>query len=241
MKTLFVILISIFVLCCGMPSNNMLSNKMMNELSTQNLELLPRKEELKNLCKSISVLEAILCPEWEYRYYSYNNNWSEEEEVFEMRDGQGDQMLILFNKNGVVINGFAHESIMRNWKGIRENIPDEFKEFIFGEPVKSIGTTFCIWQTKSDRKWQVGDINFPENNYLDGSKDLLKILDGKPDTYKNWAIEYYELDELSIELVEKVYNHKLLTKELINKMNPKLSDIDKLESDLKEIGYKYEL
>ena len=212
----------------------------MNKLSTQNLELLPSSRELKKLCKSISVLEAILSPEWDYRYYSYNNKWSEEEEVFEMRNGQGDQMLILFSENGVIINGFACESIMRNWKGVRDNIPIEFNEFIYEEPVKSIGTTFCIWKTDDDRKWQIGNIDFPENSYLDGSNELLKILDGKPETYKNWAVGYYEIDELLIEFVERVYNHEVMTVELVNKINPNLKDFNKLKFDLTEIGYAFD-
>ncbi|MCD7930494.1 MAG: hypothetical protein LUH15_03550 [Tannerellaceae bacterium] len=46
-------------------------------------------------------------PEWEYRYYSYNRKWSDKEEVFEMKNGSGDQMLILFREEGCVINGFT--------------------------------------------------------------------------------------------------------------------------------------
>jgi hypothetical protein len=98
-----------------------------------------------------------------------------------MRNGQGDQMLIVFSENGTCINGFAHESEMNGWKnvaiegkksfseiffgsnsesktkltqvipiGIIDELPKVFNEFIFGEPVKSIGTTFCIWQNKTD-------------------------------------------------------------------------------------------
>ena len=40
---------------------------------------------------------------------------------------------------------------------------------------------------------------------------------------------------------EKIYNHELLTIELVNKINPNLNDIDKLKADLDEIGYEYKL
>ncbi|MDF1698687.1 MAG: hypothetical protein P1U56_22735 [Saprospiraceae bacterium] len=34
-------------------------------------------------------MEAIISPEWEYRYYSYQKDWSEIEEFCEMRNGHG--------------------------------------------------------------------------------------------------------------------------------------------------------
>jgi hypothetical protein len=248
----------------------------MRKLSTDNLNLLPDPSKLKNICKSISALEAIICPEWEYRYYSYQKDWSETEEFCEMRNGQGDQMLIIFCGNGTCINGFAHESEMNGWKdeeieektsffkkilvskkdtkmeliqvipnGVVDELPNVFNQFIFGEPVKSIGTTFCIWQNETDIDWKIGKINLPKDEYKDGSSDLLKLLDGKPSTYKNWAEEYYEEDfkerELKLELVEKIFNGVEITKELVKEINPELVNFDKLKSDLDEIGYKNQL
>lgn len=197
----------------------------MPKLSTENTHLIPSPIKLQQICKSIAALEAIICPEWEYRYYSYQKEWSPEEECCEMRDGQGDQMLILFSPKGAVINGFAHESKMSGWrkvpinekksffdklfssqkkskteliqviaKGVIDELPGVFNEFILGEPVRSIGTTFCIWHTKSDERWKTGRIDLPKDEYKDGSSDLLQLLDGNPRSYKEWAEEYYEED-----------------------------------------------
>ena len=248
----------------------------MNKISTENLELLPNSKDLQSLCKSVSVLEAIICQDWDYRYFSYQKDWSETEEFCEMRNGQGDQILIAFNNQNVVINGFAHESEMNGWKsipidenksffkklieskketetklvqkiwkGVLDELPNVFNEFIFGEPVKSIGTTFCIWKTKVSKKWEIGKIEFPKDNYKDGSKDLLELLDGNPLTYKNWAEDYYEEKfenrKLKIEFVEKIYNGTKITKELVLEINPDLEDFEQLKSDLNEIGYESEL
>jgi len=245
----------------------------MNQLSTENLNLLPNPSELKRICKAISALEAIICPEWEYRYYSYQKDWSETEEFCEMRNGQGDQMLIAFSENGTCINGFAHESELNGWKnipvgekksfveklfgskkeikteltqeiasGILSELPKIFNEFILGEPVKSIGTTFCVWQTKTDNNWKIGEVELPKDDYKDGSSDLLQLLDGKPMTYKNWAEEYYEENfdenELKLELVEKIFNGTVITKKLVNEINPELNDFEQLKSNLNEIGYE---
>ena len=192
-----------------------------------------------------------------------------------MRNGQGDQMLIIFSEEITCINGFAHESIMNGWKnihieekksfaaklfgskkgfkteltqiipkGIVDNLPIIFNDFIFEEPVKSIGTTFCIWQTKSDSNWRIGNVNLPNDEYKDGSRDLLELLDGKPLTYKNWAEEYYEESfedtELKLELVEKIYDGSIITKEIVLEINPDLIDFAQLISDLDEIGCKYQ-
>ena len=240
------------------------------KISTKNLEGIPEIQTLKNLCKSISALEAIICRDWELRYYSYQNNWDEElgEEYFEMRNGQGDQFSILFSKFGAIINGFAHESEMANWeeivieqkgflkkmfgkketemkqniwKGVIENIPDEFKHFIFGEPIKSIGTTFCIWRKNDETKWNIGEIDFPKDKYADGSSDLLYILDNNPATYRKWALEYYdehfEDRKLKIETVKHFYDSQKITKKIVLELNPEIEDFEELKNELREIGY----
>ena len=226
----------------------------MKQLSTENLNLLPNPTELKRICKSISALESIICQEWEFRYYSFQKDWSENEEFCEMRNGEGDQLQIIFGNSGTCINGFAHESEMNGWQkdskqkisiGVVDELPEEFNEFIFGEPVKSIGTTFCIWQIQTDNNWRIGKVKLPNDDYKDGSIDLLQLLDGKPLTYKNWAEEYYEENfednELKLELVEKIYNGTIITKELVLEINPELDDFEQLKSDLDEIGYEYKL
>jgi hypothetical protein len=249
----------------------------MTKISTKNLSKLPDIESLKRLCKSLATLDAIICREWESRYYSYNKNWdiAKGEEYFEMRDGSGDEFQILFCKDGCVINGQAHESEMCNWteievkpssskakisnlfgktetkivqtiwKGILDNLPPEFHEFIFGEPIKSKGTTFCIWRLNADTKWNIGNIEFPKDEYGDGSEDLIYILDNAPQTYREWALEYYEETFgdriLNLEIVRQVYDYQPITKEIIEQLNPDLDDIDNLKNDLDEIGYEYDL
>jgi hypothetical protein len=206
-------------------------------ISTKDYSLLPSPKQLQNICKAISVLDAILSPEWEYRYYSYNNKWSENEEFFEMRDGSGDQMLILFSENGCVINGFAHEYPQQNKQKLTTNLPSVFHEFIFGEPVDSTGTTFCLWTT--DNNWQVGKIE----NYEDNSEELLNIFDGNPQTYIDWATEYFEENYkesgIPLDTVTKIYTGEILTKEMVLNIIDELKDWKQLETDLNEIGYPY--
>ncbi|KXH85806.1 hypothetical protein [Chryseobacterium kwangjuense] len=207
-------------------------------ISTKDYSLLPDPENLRRICKAISVLDAILSQEWQYRYYSYNNKWSDQEEFFEMRNGSGDHMFILFLKNGCVINGFAHEYPQQNKQQLTVNLPPVFNEFIFGEPVNSIGTTFCLWATRQ-KNWQTGQ---PEH-YEDMSEELLSIFDGHPQTYVDWATEYFEESYketgIPLETVTKIYNGETLTKDMVLSIVEEPEDWEQLENDLSEIGYPY--
>jgi hypothetical protein len=195
---------------------------------------LPDRQTLQTICKAISVLDAILSQDWEYRYYSYNNKWGDNEEFFEMRDGSGDQMLILFRQDGCVINGFAHEYEQQEKQNLTKDLPSIFDEFIFDEPVRTIGTTFCLWKTEQ-KNWQIGRIE----NYEDNSEEMLNIFDGNPQTYVNWAMEYFEESAIPLETVTKIYDGQTLTKEMILTIVEELEDWEQLEADLNEIGYPY--
>lgn len=236
----------------------------MKQPSTRHLDALPGITELKKLCQSIATLDAIICPEWEYRYYSYNSHWGEQQEMASMRDGSGDEYYIIFNPHGALIYGLAHESPMspwrpeegqsnrqrlpaserrpRMWPGVIDAVPEAFQEFIQTEPVKSTGATFCIWRHYG-QQWQIGDITFPSDAYADGSADLLLMLDGQPATYRKWAVDYYEerfegeLRNLPLPWVKYVYQHQPITREFVRKLNPALEDWDQLANELREIGY----
>ncbi|WP_409417506.1 hypothetical protein [Flavobacterium sp. PS2] len=208
-------------------------------ISTKDFKLLPNKNSLQNICKAISVLDAIICQEWEYRYYSYNSKWGEGEEFFEMRDGSGDLMNILFLENHCVINGFAHEYQHNEKSDLTKNLPEIYNDFIFGEPVASFGTTFCLW-TNETENWEVGTIE----DYNDNSAELLTIFDGNPQTYIDWASEYfdesYKETGIPLKIVTEIYQGKILTKEMVLSIVDEIEDWELLEEDLKEINYEYD-
>lgn len=213
----------------------------MEKLSSNNLDLLPNLMQLKSLCQSIATLEAILSPNWEYRYYSYNKDWAKDKEFCQMRNGSGDEMLILFTKTGAVINGFAHESSFRDKDFITKDLPKEFQAFIFGEPVASIGTSFCIWTIEENKEWANNKKVFKLENFYDGSEELLELFDGKPETFHQWAEDYYELENLPLDIVKQIYEQAPITAEIVHQLNPALDDLNQLKKDLEEIGYTYKV
>lgn len=217
------------------------------KLNTTNRANLPSPTKLRELCKSLALLDAILCPEWEYRYYAYNCKWSDDEEFFQMRDGEGNDMLILLRKDGVVINGFEHELYdyeenQPSKEDLTLGLPPQYNEFVFGEPVTSIGSTYCIW-TNDKQEWTIGKAEHEE----DGSEDQLHIFDNNPETYTEWAINYYfdgEESKMTSEMKETIkyiYQGKTLTKEMVTALNSELDDWKLLEEDLQDISYPYTL
>lgn len=212
-------------------------------ISTRDLSLLPGILHLRLLSQSVAMLDAIIEPNWEMRYYSFNAHWGQEEAMASMQNGSGDDYFLMFSPAGAILKGFAHESVMspylseppRVWPGVLDNVPEAFSAFL-SEPAFTISdTTFCIWRTHSDTSWQKGNIEFPETEDPDGSADLLAILDGKPETYQQWAEYYYERP-VSLAVVRHIYEHRPLSETVLELLNREQS-LRNVADDAKEIGY----
>ena len=213
-------------------------------ISTRDLSGLPDVEGLRKLLQSLATLDAILCPEWQYRYYSFNRAWDAGEQMGSMRNGSGDDFVAHFSAAGCWLKGFAHEAPMtpyahepkRVWPSVLDNVPAAFAACL-QEPAFSVeDVTFCIWRRTTDMRWELGPIRFPAGDPdPDGSEFLLSALDGKPETYAAFADEYFEkeVDEAS---VEHIYRHRPLTAEVVASLNPELLPAA-LVNDLNEIGY----
>ena len=89
-------------------------------ISTRHLLSLPDIPTLRRLTQSLALLDAILSPDWQMRYYSFNSRWAQGQMMASMRDGSGDNWFLLFCQAGAILKGFAHESPMaegRPWAG----------------------------------------------------------------------------------------------------------------------------
>ena len=69
----------------------------------------------------------------------------------------------------------------------------------------------------------------------DGSEELLYIFDQNPDSYADWANEYY-LDETEREPLEaadvaRLYRYEPLTRATAETLNPELTDWPQLAAD----------
>lgn len=205
---------------------------------------MPDIRNLERLCQSLAMLDAIMSPEWEYRYFSFNSRWSDCERLGSMRNGSGDEYFICFNDAGAIIKGFDHESEMSPylndkllvWPGVLDQVPNEFSEFLTDPSMPQEYTTFCIWRLDSDTQWRVGQIEYPKSDEsADGSEWLLFALDEDPGTYMDFATEYYETKADSAS-VKHIYRFKPLTNEVVQSLNPEI-ELNDISDDVEEIGY----
>jgi hypothetical protein len=212
-------------------------------ISTRNPNPLPAVVELRRLCQSLAMLDAVLMPEWDNRYYSFDAHWGDGEMLASMRNGSGDTYAILFTAAGAIIKGYAHESEMgryaaesgRPWPGVVEQVPPEFQPMLAEPAFPLEETSFCVWRKADAALWEVGAIRFPEGEDPDGSRLLLSVLDGNPRTYQEWSEEYYERS-VPLDAVEAVYQHQPLDGHLLGQLNPDIT-VDELSDDGQEIGY----
>jgi len=202
-------------------------------------EWLPETEELRRLCQSLAALDAILCPEWEFRYFSFNSEWAPGEMLSSMRNGEGDDWLILWNRHGAIIKGFVHDAPMAEdcpWPGVLDRVPGEFTGFLDDPTTARRQTTFCLWRRPDDDGWCVGDFEPPDaDEDPDGARKLLHFLDGDPETYRQWGEEYFGV-RLNPNAVEHLYRHLPLTPFVVRSLNPEV-DLRELEGELRSIGY----
>jgi hypothetical protein len=154
--------------------------------STRDLTAFPAPDRLRGLCQSLAMLDAILCPEWEYRYHSFDSQWDTDTALATMRDGSGDHVLLLFGPSGTLVKGFGHEAPMspyrsvtpRIWPGVLDTLPPVFAAWRTEAALAWDETTFCLWRISDDEQWACGAIDFPLEADPDGSQALLAMYAG---------------------------------------------------------------
>jgi hypothetical protein len=61
---------------------------------------LPGIATVRDRSRSLAMLDAILSPEWDSRYFSFDSAWSPTEEMASMRDGSGNDYFVVFSAAG---------------------------------------------------------------------------------------------------------------------------------------------
>lgn len=197
---------------------------------------LPPPARLRALIQALATLDAIISPEWEYRYYSFNEHWGAGEAMGSMRNGQGDNLFMLFNTTGAFIKGFDHGRFKPGGspRDLYARVPPSFSSGVVEPAFSPDWATFCCWRAFQDERWEWASSQ-PSGKDGDGSDWLLAGLDGSPETYLTFAREYYEI-EVDAEAVGLVHRRAPITLALATRLNPEI-DFQALQLDLMEIGY----
>ncbi|MFF7530232.1 hypothetical protein ACFZB2_14215 [Streptomyces bobili] len=209
---------------------------------------LPGIADLRDRCRSLAMLDAILSPEWEFRYHSFSTAWADGQEAASMRNGSGDEYTVVFCAAGAYVRGFGHETPMNPygndgepWPGVLDEVPERFKPFVEepaftdedGVPV----VTACLWRETTDDRWHHGTLDFPTDSAdPDGSTSLFELLaDPSPRAFQRFAEDYYEVP-VDVAAVSDVYALRPLRQELVSSLNADVTLAD-LAKDITDIGY----
>lgn len=225
---------------------------------------LPEIAVLRDHCRAMAMVEAVLNPEGTERYYSFDTQWSEDEEVALMRNGEGDEYAVVFSAAGAYARGFAHESAMspyesdegdRVWPGVLDEVPEAFRtqveEPAFADEDGIPVVTACLWRETADDAWRAGTIEFPPSDNEneaesddeaeaeadpDGAGFLFRLLvDRSPEAFRDWAADHYERP-VDLDAVRHIFALRPLTPAVVAALNSKVT-LDELAEDIGEIGY----
>ncbi|WP_067186203.1 hypothetical protein [Microtetraspora niveoalba] len=208
---------------------------------------LPAVPVLRDLCRSMALLEAVLSPDWEDRCHSFDPSWSVAGEMASMRNGSGDEYSIVFSAGGAYVRGFDHEAVMspyRNdgpWPGVLDGVPAAFRHCVEepafcdedGMPI----VTTCISREAADACWRVGEIEYPGGvDDPDGSAHLFALLvDPSPEAFQRFAEDYYEVP-VDLDAVRHVHALRPLTQAVVTALNADLT-VEDLAEDLAACRY----
>jgi hypothetical protein len=209
---------------------------------------LPDIATLRDRSRALAMLDAIMSPEWESRYYSFTAAWADDQQMASMRNGGGDEYSIVFAPHGAFIRGFDHESPMSPaatdelWPGLVDDIPAVFEPQV-NEPAFSyegrLEATFCLWRETADASWRTGAIEYAEyggyRTSPDGSEMLAILCDSTADSYLAFATDYYEVT-LDPAAASHVWALRRLDPDVVRALNPDVTIAD-LGADINEIGY----
>ena len=203
---------------------------------------LPPPPDLERRCVALAMLDALLSPDWQFRYYSFNRRWSPEDgtRMGSMRNGSGDDYFILFFPDGsAALKGFAHESGALAGKssiaGVLDGLPARFAAFANEPAFTMAATTFCLWSEGG--AWQRSRTVPAAALAIDGSTKLLALLVGTPADYVAFARDYYDVT-IAQAAVARFYALEPLTPALASALHADAAvAVAAIAADQDQIGY----
>ena len=201
---------------------------------------LPCIAELRCRAQALAMLDAIVCPDWELRYYSYNAAWGSGAQMASQRNGQGDEWFLLLDSAGAAIKGLNHESPVARGdafpEAIQRTVPARFAAFLSEDAFSMTEASFCYWRGTDDERWSKVDHPNPQLSGVDdGSAAALALLVGTSADYQQWAQDYFDVEVPTI-AVDAIYARAPLDAALVRSVMSN-AEREQVTSDAQEIGY----
>lgn len=187
----------------------------------------PNIHELKSILQGFALCDAVLMPEWEFRYYSFNALWdvSAKEEMGSVRNGEGMEAYFLFSPFGVA-GKVLNAQVVPNPAEMIEAIPEALASFKAEKAFNLHNATFYMWKLEEDTLWQIT----PQNKWSE--KGLEHIIGGIK-AYHIWAEYYYE-KKIDFDALSEVFFLKSVNQHILTKLGCARS-VDEMQEDLSEI------
>jgi hypothetical protein len=199
-------------------------------------ESIPDPRALRQRAIALAMLDAILCPEGEYRYFHFDPHWAAGEQMASMKNGEGDGWFIHFGAFGIAIKGDVADLPPRTTRSLaleaQRQLPPVFASFLDEAALSMDAVSFCYWRGAAELAWS--KLAAPSLQ-SDGSLAFLSILiDGAP-CYADYADDYFEATT-PLASIEHIYAHGLLSDELVRSLNPRM-DLASAQQAAAGIGY----
>ncbi len=213
-------------------------------LSTRDLSQMPDIDSLRKRLQQMAALESVFAVEYGESQFEFHPKWDRSEQMGAIKNGSGDEMFSHFTQAGCIIIGFAHESKMSPyrtsppelWPGLLSGVPVEFNASL-EEPAFDIASkTFVLWRLTSDRVWRTATIEYSNDEYADGSQDLLSHLTYTPAEFADWLADNYEVD-IDTGIVSSVFANNPMTNRQLSTLNPD-AKTNQLRKAVTETGYE---
>jgi hypothetical protein len=189
---------------------------------------LPPPAELERITRGLATLDAILCEDWEMRYYSFDRTWGQAERLASMRDGEGDEWFLLFTKAGAFLKGLAHEHPPGKVEAIYKGLPAKLRGWLDEPAFTMEDTSYGGWY---DKAWVIRGA--PKLKKV--MAEHLGVLGGDPKRYKAHAKAYFEVD-VPLDAIAHVLAGKPLDQALVKRIGGERT-LRAMKKDLAEIGY----
>lgn len=195
--------------------------------SIRNIDDLPSVEHVKHVGQGLALLDAIIMPEWEYRYFSFNSNWdgAGEEMMASMRDGSGGEYFLHFTNEGVA-GKVIFDSGLSNVSEHLNAMPEVFERFKIEPAFSTDNASLFFWRGVKQSAWSVSPDGLEEY-------PLLGFLVGGIEAYKILAEGYYEKN-IDAGVLEEVFASLTVTANQLAILNPDIA-LDDLAADFQEI------
>ena len=210
-------------------------------ITTRSLGELPHPARLREVCQAIALLDEIIEPQFDMRYFSYDVDWDAREELASMRDGEGSFFFVWFSPHGVVIRGYDKESAAAkeppSQSDLFEGLPTAL-DAVRTEPAFLVDQlTFAIWRATEDDRYRVGKLpKAPKAQDFDGSGRLLACLESHPANFIAYAKAYHEV-AVKMRDVERFFDRSTIREEDVLHIHPAADVAAALES-ARQLGFK---